>query len=99
MRRIITFLFGMIVGGILLYGALNYHILRAKDGFHLIPKTSARLGSTYVDIRNFTVTDMANHADIVEVIILSDKKELMRDATSGAIENGINRFLDRNSGQ
>ena len=55
MRRSMTFLTGMIIGGVLLYGALSYHILRADDGFHLIPKTSDRLAATYVDIRKFTV--------------------------------------------
>jgi hypothetical protein len=97
MRRLVTFLLGMVTGGLLLFGALNYHILRADDGFHLIPKTSTRLAATYVDIRKFTVADLTKHADIVEAIIRADKQELLKKTTAGALQNGLDRFLDRSS--
>ena len=98
MRRLMTFFLGMVVGGILLYGAMSYHVIRADDGLHVIPKTSARLASTYVDIRQFTVTDWANRTDVVEAIIRADKPELKRGTAVDALQNGLDRFLDRNSG-
>ena len=99
MRRLMTFILGMVVGGILLYGALSYHFIRADDGLHVIPKSSATLVSTYVDIRKFTVADLANNADIVEAIMRANKQELLKDTATGAVQNGIDRFLDRDSGQ
>ena len=94
MRRLMSFLVGMITGATLLYGALSYHIIRAEDGFHLVPKTSARLASTYVDIRQLTVADLANRADIVDAIIRAEKPELLKGTAAGALQNGLNRFLD-----
>ena len=95
MRRIMSFIFGMITGGILLYGAMHYHVIRAQDGYHLVPKSSARIAATYVDIREFTVADFAEHADIVEALILADKRDLMGNAASGALQNGLDRLLNR----
>ena len=43
MRRLSTFFFGMVAGGLLIYAALNYHLIQAKDGLHLIPKVDATL--------------------------------------------------------
>ena len=54
MRRISTFLLGMATGAMLLHGATMYHVVRAADGIHLIPKQPPRLAETYVDIRTFT---------------------------------------------
>ena len=93
MRRIITFILGMLVGGLLLLAALNYHVIRAQDGLHFLPKTSARLSSSYVDIRNFTVADYMEHPEIVEALIRADQAELVDGAARGALQNGLNRWL------
>ncbi len=94
MRRLMTFIFGMVTGGVLLYGALNYHIIRANDGFHLVPKTGTRLAGTYVDIREMTVADLANHADILDALIRANKQQLLKNTATGALQNGLDRLLD-----
>ena len=91
-----TFVLGMITGGALLYGALNYHVVRAKDGFHFIAKTRSGLADTYVDIRDFRVADLANHPDLVEALVRANKGDLTLNTAADALQNGIDRFLDRN---
>ncbi|MCH2115335.1 MAG: hypothetical protein MK171_10555 [Pirellulales bacterium] len=99
MRRLTTFFLGMIAGAVLLCGTLNYHVIRAKEGLHLIPKTHSRLAATYLDIRNFTVIDLANHPEVVQALIRANKQELMESAAVDTLQNGIDRFLDRTGGK
>lgn len=51
MRRIYGFVFGIGLGALACLGAMNYHVVRAQDGFHLVQKQHARLGQAYVDTR------------------------------------------------
>ena len=95
MRRMMTFLMGMVVGGLLLWGALQYHILHTQDGLRLVPKVNASLAKTYVDIRGFTVADWAEHTDVVLALTNSNQRELMGNAAGDALQNGLDRLLSR----
>ena len=53
MGRLSTFVFGGIIGAVLVFGSLKYHLVRAPDGLHLIPKLESNLSETYVDVRQF----------------------------------------------
>ena len=97
MKRLMTFLCGMIAGAVLLFGALKYHVIRANDGLHLVPKLDAKLEATYVDIRSFTVADWAQHPDLAVALINDDQRALVEDATSDALRNGLDRFFEGNS--
>ena len=94
MRRLMTFLFGMVVGGALLLGAQQYHIIRAKDGFHLVPKIHSQLSATYVDIRNFTPADWAQHSDVALALINDNQGQLVEGAANDVLQQGVDRLLD-----
>ncbi len=96
MKRLTTFFCGMIAGAALLFGALKYHVIRANDGLHLVPKLDAKLGATYVDIRNFTVADWASHPDLAAAMINDDQRELVEGAASDALQQGLDRLLNPN---
>jgi hypothetical protein len=98
MKRLMTFFFGMIAGAALLLGAQRYHVIRAEDGLHMVPKLHASLSSTYVDIRNFTVADWASHPDLASAMIADDRRELVEGAASDALQNGLDRLLNPDSG-
>lgn len=93
MKRISTFITGMVVGGALLYVALHYHLLRAQDGMHLVPKAETSLSSIYVDIREFGPRDWANHPKLAAALFESGQEDLMNSAIDGALQNGIDRLL------
>ncbi|NOY30702.1 MAG: hypothetical protein GXP28_11205 [Planctomycetes bacterium] len=96
MRRLMTFFLGMVTGGALLFGAMNYHLIRAHDGVHFIPKVAPKLRAAYVDIRGFTVADWAQHSDITAALIRAEKGDLMKSATSEALQGKIDQLLNRN---
>lgn len=93
MRRIITFVMGMIAGGLLLWGALQYHLIHSKQGLHFIPKVNATLAKTYVDIRQFTVADWTKNTDIALALTNANQFELIESATGDALQNGLDRWL------
>jgi len=93
MRRLMTFFLGMITGGALLLGAMNYHLIRAQDGLHFVPKISPKLAAAYVDIRDFTIADWAKHSDISAALIRAEKGTLMKSSATGALQEKIDQFL------
>lgn len=93
MKRLSAFIMGMIVGGALLYTALHYHLVRAQDGMHLVPKAESSLAATYVDIRSFGPRDWANHPKLAAALFESGQEDLMNSAVDGALQNGLDRLL------
>lgn len=93
MRRWSTFLGGVIVGGALIYSALNYHIIHAKDGLHLVPKVDAQLASTYVDIRDFGPRDWLDHPEIFAALNSAHRDDLIQSAAGDAVRTGLDRLL------
>jgi hypothetical protein len=93
MRRWVTFLSGVVVGGLLLYGVLSFHILHASDGMHLVPKIDAQLAGTYVDIRDFTPRDWIAHPEILAALQKAGRIDLIELAADDAIRVGLDRVL------
>lgn len=94
MRRIWTFLSGILAGGALIYFAMNFHLIRANDGFHLIPKVNAQLPGTYADIREFKVTDWADNAEIAAALMNANRRDLLDGALTDTFNNGLDRLLN-----
>jgi len=93
MRRLMTFFLGMVTGGALLLGAMNYHLIRAPDGLHVVPKVSPKLAAAYVDIRGFTVADWTQHSEIAAALIRADQGSLMKNSASEALQKKVDQFL------
>lgn len=93
MRRISTFLLGMATGAMLLHGATMYHVVRASDGMHLIPKQPPRLAETYTDIRHFSMEDWAGHAQLASAMVQAGQQQLLGEAATGSIRDTLNSAL------
>jgi hypothetical protein len=93
MSRIYTFLFGMVAGAALLQGVTTYHIVRASDGYHLIPKQPARVGETYVDIRAFTVSDWAARPQLASALVLANQQQLLGDSATTSVQEKDKQLL------
>lgn len=93
MGRIGTFLLGTVVGGVAVFGSLQYHVLHAESGFHFVPKATVSFGDTYVDIREFTAQDWANNPDLALAVTRSGNQELMQGAAVDAVNASLQRFL------
>ncbi len=94
MRRMYGFIFGIGLGALACLGAMNYHVVRAQDGFHLVPKQQAGLGQAYVDTRQFNATDWTEHPELVASLRADNENEqgLVNEASPGFLRNGVNRL-------
>lgn len=89
MRRFLVFLAGVAVGALGMFGSLKFHIVRARDGVHPVPKTIATLSDTYVDIREFDLGDWDEHPELAIAISASDKAYLMQDAARKSLQDAV----------
>lgn len=98
MDKFSTFFAGLLVGAALMFGGLKYHIVRAEDGFHMVPKTTASLGSIYADVRLYTVDDWKENQDLMVDITKSGNDSLQEQAAKSALGNTFSSALEDWSG-
>lgn len=94
MSRLHCFLFGVLVGAVGVFSGMKYHIVRADDGLHAIPKVSCQLGGAYVDIREFTAEDWNEHRNLSLAIVDADKSYLLTESASNQFRRSIKSALE-----
>ena len=95
MSRLGSTLFGVAIGAGLVYGALNYHVLRTEEGVELVPKLSANFDDIYLDVRTYGVADWADHDQVARAVVKSGKDHILKDAATRSVQEGINNLWDR----
>src|SRR5262245_16994224 len=63
-----SFLLGLVAGAMLIYAVMSFHVVRARDGFHVVNKQPPRMGETYVDIRSFGMSDWAGRPQLTSAL-------------------------------
>jgi hypothetical protein len=91
MARFSSFLLGLCTGAMILYVVMNYHVVRAHDGFHVVNKQPPRMSESYVDIRSFSTTDWAGRPQLTSAIVNGNQQRLLGDSASASLEKGINQ--------
>ena len=91
MSRFSSFILGLAVGASVLFAAMNYHVVRARDGFHVVNKQPPRMGETYVDIRDFGMSDWAGRPQLTTALVGANEQRLLGESATGAIQDGINQ--------
>lgn len=89
------FVMGFICGAGLLYGAMSFHVVMAKDGLHVIPKASAALKDTYVDIREFGFTEWKDHPELAASLVKADRADLMQSSAVDSIHRSLDGLLSK----
>jgi hypothetical protein len=97
MRRVWTFVLGIVVGGMGIFVAMNYHIIRADDGLHMVPKVNRQLALAYADIRGFTVADWAKNSELAAALMNANQRELVDHAISDTLDNSVDKWLKRDT--
>lgn len=92
MRRMYGFVFGIGLGALACLGAMNFHVVRAQDGFHLVQKQHARLGQAYVDTRQFNATDWTEYPELVASLRADNEQGLVNEASPVFLQNGVTRL-------
>ena len=88
MRRVTLFLLGFLAGVLLLFSATRYHVVRARDGIHLIPRLEQGYADLYCDIRGFTLSDWAAHQDLAFAILKADRQPILEAAAARPCQVG-----------
>jgi hypothetical protein len=83
----------MATGTMLLYGAMHYHLVRARNGLHLVGKTPPSLSEAFVDVRQFGVADWSKHPQLAAALVRANKQSLMQDSAVASLQDGVNQAL------
>lgn len=93
MSRWSSFLSGAVTGAALIFVVMSFHVMRADDGFHFVAKQPARLSETFVDIRDFSISDWAGHPQLATALVQANKQYLLGNSAAGALREGANQLL------
>src|SRR5262249_16062428 len=93
MSRFSSFLLGAICGALVSYAAMNFHVIRARDGFHFVNEQPPRMAETYVDVRGFGMPDWAGRPQLTSALVGANQQRLLGEGTSDAIESGVKGLL------
>jgi hypothetical protein len=99
MSRVATFLLGMATGAMLLHGAMHYHLVRARDGLHLVGKTPPGLSQAFVDVRQFGAAEWTQHPQLAAALVRANKQSLMQQSAVASLQEGVNQALPAWSNQ
>ncbi len=94
MKRVSSFLLGVIVGAVGLYLTMTYHVVRAQDGVHLVRKVPSGWGDTYVDIREFRAAEWNEHKNLVAALIHANQEDLLQDSAMSDLRHSAREILD-----
>lgn len=94
MSRLGDFVMGVICGGALTAGTMNFHVVRADDGVHLVRKLTAGINEPYVDVRTFTAADWNEHKTLAAAIVRSGKGDILKDSSLKNFKNSIEGWLN-----
>lgn len=89
-----AFVFGMAVGGTLVFGAQRYHVVRTDRGVELVRKLSPGFGETYVDVRNYSAADWAEHPSIAAALMRSGNEHVLQDDAADSIRQELGGLID-----
>lgn len=93
MGRLTFFLAGLLVGAMAMFTALKYHVVRAEDGVHLVPKMTSDFRDMYVDVREFDAADWNRHRELAVALVKADKAHVLQEAAMGGLRETVDSVL------
>lgn len=99
MDRIGNFLIGFLAGGVALYAAMHFTLIRADDGFHLIPKIAAKLDLPFEDVRGMKLQQWQKKQPLALAIVRAQKGHLLKDPSLLSFKANAKQVLDRFQGK
>jgi hypothetical protein len=94
MGQISSFIGGFLVGGAAVFTGLKYHVVRANDGVHLVPKLQAQFDDAYVDIRQFTYEDWNKHRSLAVAMTQAEKGYLLQESATDSLRQSVDSVLE-----
>ncbi len=79
MSQVSCFALGLLAGVMGLYITMHFSLVRAVDGYYVIPKIAAKIEVPYTDIRNFTLQNWQRRQSLALAILKANKGHLLQD--------------------
>jgi hypothetical protein len=98
MGRIKWFVLGAVAGSGMTMASLKYHFLYTNGGLKAVPKQSATLSETFLDVRDFGASDWAEHEKVMAAVMSHDPA-ILESAAVNSIRDGLDRWVDRIEGE
>ena len=73
----------LVVGGVITYTGLAYHIVSTGDGRVWVPKAELGLSDTFVDISDWTASDFIDNTKITSALVENGHAGLVAKQGSG----------------
>jgi hypothetical protein len=80
MRKLLWMFAGIAIGAVGMWTSMNYHVLRTNAGMAMVPKYRAQLNGTYLDVREWGVTEWTEHPDLVLTLEKNKRSDIIGDA-------------------
>jgi hypothetical protein len=99
MNRASCFVSGVAFGIAGLYMSMHFSVVRATDGFHVVPKIAAKVEMPYFDIRKFTLGNWQRKPALALAILRANKGYLLGDPSLIQFKESSQKILDQFSMQ
>ena len=94
MWRVTWLLGGVVLGAVLTIGAQSYHVIHTKEGLKFVAKRNATLSDTYVDVREWGVTEWSKHPDLMWTLAQNDRKDILNTNVLERDMQGVWQMFD-----
>jgi len=95
MNRFSSFVLGLMVGILGLYITMHFSLVRAVDGYHIIPKIAAKIEVPYTDIRKFSLENWQRKQSLALAILKANKGHLLHDQSLIGFRQSTQRMLEQ----
>ena len=95
MNQVSSFALGLVIGVVGLYITMHFSLVRAADGYHVIPKIAAKIEIPYVDIRSFTLQNWQRKQSLALAILKANKGYLLQDQSLIGFRQSTQHILEQ----
>lgn len=93
MRRLGLLVFGVLIGGGLVYGAFHYHIVRTSQEWLVVKKQKVQLADFYADVRRWSIAEWRGHPELMHALMQHGRSDLLLPEGSRDFFRGLQRKL------
>ncbi len=95
MNRFGSFVAGLLFGVVGLYITMHFSLVRASDGFHIVPKIAPKMEVPFTDVRNFTPEHWMRRQSLALSILKANKGHLLQDQALLGFRDSTQRLLNQ----
>ena len=91
MRRLSLLIFGVLIGGGLVYSAFHYHVVRTSDEWLVVKKRTVQIADFYADVRQWSFQEWRAHPDLMHALMEHGRSDLLFPDGSRDFFRGLQR--------